>query len=297
MVRDPDKVFGPEKYPKKKAPEKDGTAALLNGRWAINAVDRYLEEKQYGEVYKRKGGWFHPSSLGQECDAHLAFGFLGVDAFSSAPHTAELERIFDVGNERDRAWKGYFRGAGISLIPPEDDSHTEIGWCKCPGCEGRRIEIPELRIRGALDDILQHPDGFPVVVDVKTIRPDMFKAEFLPLRPHVIQLHCYMYAKKIWDGMLVYENKGSPDVITRVVRFDHELWDEISSRLQRILYLLTQNDFPIRTPWKREADCPWYGLCASFEFQKELFPDVRFEDSSTGADSRTTLGDEPQRAN
>ena len=198
--------------------------------------------------YRVDSGWFHPSSMGDPCDAALAFQFLG------APGTQEIsartQRIFDLGHGRDRDLKRDTAKAGVSLIKKEED---------------RAIVIPQLRIRGDLDEWVANPaNGEQAIVDFKTIRPDAFKELKEVKHDHYLQVMCYEVGKGVPKGFVLYENKADCDWRLFPANFDQKIWQtEISDRIERILKGL-ENDIVYRTPVNCTG-CPFNanGVCAS----------------------------------
>jgi hypothetical protein len=155
----------------------DGLKAAVdvaNGgpKWLEHQVDAYLANKTDGD--RRDPGWFHPSSLHHPCDAYLTFEFLGVrKRVGNVP--ARTRRIFDNGHGRDRDWKGYLEGAGLSVahLRPRElctcgqiwaNTMDELREMKtvAPDADiklwdGRHICLPDLRIRGDFDDLIVDP--------------------------------------------------------------------------------------------------------------------------------------------
>src|SRR3990170_4367967 len=107
------------------------------GNWLISAIEGVQESHGTG---RRDPGFFHPSDFGNECDAYLAFKFLGAPAVQNI--AARTQRIYDTGNARDKDLKRDIHKAGVSLIKKKED---------------RKIYIPSLRIRGELDEWVENP--------------------------------------------------------------------------------------------------------------------------------------------
>lgn len=222
-----------------------GARSSNSGAWLIAA----LEGAQASEGMGRSDpGWFHPSDLGNECDAFLAFRFLGAPALKSI--SARSQRIFDLGNGRDEYLKKDMKNAGVSLIKKEADRH---------------IEIPLLHLRGELDDLVQNPiTKERYVVDFKTMRPEEFEALTEAKPSHVLQLHVYMFGKEVYKGYVLYENKGNQDFKIKEVNFNGVFWQaQIVQRLERILDGLDK-DFVTRNP-VHCSGCPFFanGICTS----------------------------------
>lgn len=226
------------------------TAMKTPGGWIVSRVEFV---QQSSGSYRRDPGWFHPSSLGGECDAQLAFQFLGAPGIESI--SAQTRRIFDNGSGRDLWLKTDFKKAGISLIKEEDD---------------RKILIESLRIRGELDEWIEHPETKKrAVVDFKTMNSTYWKALDTIKRDHHLQLHPYMYAKETWEGYIWYENKDTQEVKLKEGHFNGKMWqEEIVERIERIIGELDNNRVT-RNPVECSR-CPFFanGVCTANQIAK-----------------------------
>ena len=226
-------------------------SAMKNpGGWITSRVE-FVQQSQ--GTYRMDPGWFHPSSLGDECDAKLAFQFLGAPGIESI--SAQSRRIFDNGSGRDLWLKTDFANAGISLIKEEDD---------------RKICIEHLRIRGELDEWVQHPETkVRAIVDFKTMNSTYWKALETIRHDHHLQLHPYMYGKETWNGYIWYENKDTQEVKLKEGHFNGKIWQgEIVERLEAIIEELGHNRVK-RLPLHC-SQCPFFanGVCTSNQIQK-----------------------------
>lgn len=215
------------------------------GNWLIAAIEGVQESHGTGRF---DPGFFHPSDFGNDCDAFLAFRYLGAPAVQSI--AARTQRIFDLGNARDLALKKDMKRAGVSLIRREED---------------RKIYIPHLHIRGELDDWVMNPvTHLKYVVDIKTMRPDEWDHLEAVKHAHFLQLHPYMYDKETYKGLVLYENKGSQELKMEISDFNGRVWQtEIVERVGRIITGLDMN-IVYRNP-VRCSSCPFFsnGVCTS----------------------------------
>lgn len=220
------------------------------GNWFISALESVQRSKKPARTDK---GWFHPSALVHTCDAFLAFQFLGVPSEEEIP--ARLRRIFDHGSGRDGYLKQDTKRSGVSLIKKESD---------------RKIEIPDLRIRGELDEYVKNPfTGDTMVVDFKTMNDEEWKALKEQKPSHTIQLQPYIYAKSADMGGVLYENKNNQDWKFFTAKFNYGLWNnDIVGRIRRILTQLKHGQTPQRTPLPNDSQCPFYRICAVANFPK-----------------------------
>lgn len=220
------------------------------GRWLIAAIEGVEESNGMGRF---DPGWFHPSDFGHECDAFLAFRFLGAPAIEAI--SARTRRIFDLGSARDVDLKRDIGLAGVSLIKEPED---------------RSIVIPAVYIRGELDEWVENPitkERF--VVDIKTMRPDLWEKIEETLPSHKLQLHPYMFAKETYKGLILVENKGNQDLKCLTTDWENKTWQEkIVDRVYRILTELGFNRVQ-RNP-VHCSSCPFFanGICTANQIQK-----------------------------
>lgn len=214
------------------------------GRWYIDALEGVQASSGTG---RNDPGWFHPSSLGGDCDAQLAFRFLGAPAVQEI--SARTQRIFDNGSGRDAFLKRDSTRAGVSLIKKEED---------------REILILPLRIHGELDDWAENPlTHHRYVVDFKTMHAKEWE-ELKEVKPaHHIQLHPYMIAKETTEGFVLYENKDNQDWKLMSANFDNKIWESITTRIKRIIERLDQGHVD-RNPVSCTR-CPFFanGVCSA----------------------------------
>lgn len=215
------------------------------GQWVIAALEGVQASEGTGRF---DPGWFHPSDFGSDCDAFLAFRFLGAPSVSSI--SARTQRIFDLGNARDVSLREDMARAGVSLLKKPED---------------RNIVIEHLRIRGELDDWVQHPISKErFIVDYKTMRPDAWVELKEVKRDHFLQVHPYMYAKQTYKGLVLYENKGTQELKIMEANFDGQVWQkEIVERTERIISGL-EKDHVNRNPVSCSG-CPFFanGVCTT----------------------------------
>ena len=241
-----------------------GLRALLDTtseRWLINAVEGWQAEDTAGN--RRDPGWFHPSDLSHTCDAYLAFAFLG------APKRKDTDprkrRVLDNGLSRDADWKRYLRESGLSIVP------RGVG-ADCPGCgwknaDGRHICIPEVRVRGEFDDLVQNQyTKEHRIFEFKTKNDNLWKKLAAPDPDHIVQVQPYMVARALINTDIVYENKDNQELKAFTIAFDRELWQSTIERIQRIIDMLANGYSPDRVPEPFETSCTFYPICATSHF-------------------------------
>ena len=217
------------------------------GAWLVAAIEGVQESHNPGRT---DPGWLHPSDMGHPCDAYWAFKLLGAPSVDHI--SARSRRIFDNGSGRDSYLKKDVKKAGISLIKKEED---------------RKIVIPELRIRGELDDWVVNPTtGEKFVVDFKTMNNDEFIALEAVKPSHFAQMHPYMFAKQTYQGIVLYENKNNQELKPMVSDWAANFWQtNIVDRVHRVLTGI-KNGFVSRTPIPNESSCPFFNICSTANF-------------------------------
>jgi len=230
--------------------------AQRTGDWLGALVDEYLEKNQ---TQRQDPGWFHPSMLSNSCDAMLAFAYMGTEGKSFTK--ARIKRLFAHGHDAEARWQGYIRALGIA---------------QCHTPEDRLIEIPHLKIRGELDNIVRNPHTQELYIwDCKTMNTDDWDKLRAPVPSHVIQMHPYMFAKGILQAMLTYENKNNQDAKHYTIRFDSKLWHSLEVRLLNIIEQVEKKKLPWRTPLLNDSQCQYYlgnetfSGCSAFSFSED----------------------------
>lgn len=231
------------------------------GSWYMAA----LEGVQHSEGPVRPDpGWFHPSTMSNECDAYWAFHYLGAPSVQVI--SAQTRRIFDNGSGRDEYLKRDAMKSGVSLIEEWDQPRICTG-CDLPVYDNRHICIPILRIRGDLDDWSQNAiTQRRYVVDFKTMREGLYNDLHEVLPSHKIQIHPYMVAKDTYEGFVLYENKNDQSQKCFDASFDNHIWDNIVNRSNSVREELEHNRVR-RTPVNC-SKCPFARVCTQNDIMK-----------------------------
>lgn len=219
-----------------------------DGAWLVALIEGAQASEGEG---RRDPGFFHPSDLGAECDAYLAFKYLGAPARQVI--SAQLQRIFDYGHHREGYLQQYTKASGISLVSQID---PDLSGGLTRGSLDRYIEIPNLHIRGELDNWVINPVSKELfVIDYKTMRSGLWEKLDTVVHAHHLQVHPYMLAKDTYKAFIVYENKNTQELKALPADWDFKMWAGIVDRLERILEGLDR-DVVFRTP-KNCAGCPF----------------------------------------
>lgn len=180
--------------------------------WLVKAVEA---EQVARQVSRNDPGWFHASSLGKP-DEELVALYRGEAPYE--PFDARKLRVFDVGHNRDGAWKRYIQEAGITIA---EDGHREM-------------RLPWLRLRGECDEIVYDPHGRLTLIEIKTKAQHLFAKLGEPDPDHFLQVHAYMGGMGIHQAIILYEAKNDQSLRAFYVPFDGGVWDTIVQRLRRL---------------------------------------------------------------
>lgn len=185
----------------------------------------------------RPGGRLSPSKI-CGCERQAAFVFLGMPGRNMKDPEQEL--VFDDGNWRHHRWQATFL-----------DMEKVLTWhfgkkvFRTLAIE-EYVEIPELFIAGSLD-VLVAIKGEKWVIDIKGINSWGFERVFKDHEPHeahVLQLICYMRARRIPRGLLLYDHKDKNRTKIFAVRFDSKKWKEVTDWCDSILRKLNRLQLP-----------------------------------------------------
>lgn len=179
--------------------------------WLLEAVEDWHVRSQ---VPRADPGWFHASSLGK-ADEELVAEYLGE---IHEPHDAKRLRVFDLGHNRDAAWKEYLRAAGLTI--------AQTGH--------RAMKLEWLRLSGECDEIVVDPEGKLCLVELKTKAQHLFAKLSEPDAAHRLQVNAYMGGMGIHQAIVLYEAKNDQAVKVFYVPFDGDVWDSTVARLQRL---------------------------------------------------------------
>jgi len=251
---------------KNKSVKKDSALARVlaqrTGKWLGAHIDTWIESKS-GARYDP--GWFHPSALGNPCDAFLAFAYMGTEAKGKS--NSRGLHIMDNGTSRHIDWSRYLVKSGVSLFKYWEGKKAK---------QERSFEIPQLRIRGECDDAVTNPlTKEKYIFEFKTMNKDAWEALTEPKSDHIMQVHPYMFGFGILQAVIVYENKNNQQRKEFVVKFDQALWRSIEARVLSIIEQVERKKLPWRTPLPNDSQCQFYSKnathsgCAAFTFKEE----------------------------
>lgn len=225
-------IQGKPTHPKGK--EKSKPAGEATADSLLEALNRYLDGKE-GPGHKQITG-FHPS-YGFKCKRRWVLLFQGVDY--DKKFDSRTQRIFDNGNEVHARWREYFDGMGIL-----EEAEVEITANK---------PVP---VRGHADGVLTW--GGRKLYELKSISPTRFEFRRMYKKPDdktYEQAQIYLWALDLEEGFVIYENKGTQEVLIFHISRDDAVINKVLKRWQAAYSFYEEGIVPKR-PYQRESqDC------------------------------------------
>jgi hypothetical protein len=218
-------------------------------------INSHLTKKSY----PKKIGRYYPSGIG-DCLRKTWFTYLIPKEFDK-----DLLKIFQAGN--------MLHDFITDVIKSEKNSDVQLLEHEMPV----KVERKDYTIAGRIDNLLSlKVDEKPILIEVKSSRllPKYPKSE------HIMQLQFYMYATKVWDGVLVYIQRDNLQTKTFHIRCRKQRAKQILERFDKLHYFLTNNKFP-RPEYKLRKDkrilcnyCPYKNECEK-EIRERLHPKLK----------------------
>lgn len=208
----------------------------------LAGLDRTLLKRTEKEFRKISG--FHPS-YGYDCKRRWVLLFRGAE--SEPTFQARTMRIFDMGHSVHERWRDYFSSMGV-LIEPEVEVKTDD-------------PVP---IRGHADGIIEW--GGKKLYELKSISPTRYEFRVAYNKPDertYKQAQQYLFALDMEDGFVIYENKGTQEVLIFPIEKDEEMIQKILRRYKKIYDIYEADEIPAR-PYK--IDSPQCGDCDLFNY-------------------------------
>lgn len=220
----------------------------------------------------RPPGRMSPSKI-CGCERQAAFVFVGMPGRSVID--PEQEAIFEDGKWRHLKWDAMFL-----------DMQMVLGKKKFAVVSIEEfVEIPELYVAGSLDAVVRiNRENW--VVDFKGINSWGFERvyrEHVPHEAHVLQLICYMKARRIPRGMILYDHKDKNLTKIFAIRFTNKQFSEVTEWCERVIRKMNRQDLP---PMSIECQagtflfekCPFSYLCygsKSYEsIRRRMYRDI-----------------------
>ncbi len=232
----------------------------------LATVDKYLWDLNNK---KRRSDGFHCSSVCYtECARALYYEITGAPGeFEEAWIEPAMRKIMDNGTGVHTRWQEY-----LSNIPDVQ----LLGRWQCRRCLDRtdrdkevlkpnyycvncnsydweyaefRLEEPELRLVGRRDGKIII-SGKKYLLEIKSMRTEMFRNLTRPMDPHIRQIGLYlrMDPEGIEDAMFLYENKNDQKVKIFFYHYNENDIADVLGRLRMANDGLEDNTPPVRLP-------------------------------------------------
>lgn len=241
LARSQGKKVITQKKTKPKVPDyidSDGLAESL-----VKGLDRFLIEKNIPQF--RQYTDFHPSSTNL-CKRWAYLRFEGAEVEKKIP--PRLQRIFDNGHDVHARYQRYFEEMGILI-----EAEKEI-----------KITDP-VPIKGSVDGILNWTEHIPY--ELKSISPERFEFRRAYKKPDentYRQAQLYVYALDHDSIFVIYENKGTQEILIFHIPRDDEFIKKELRRLTKI-WEMYQSGLRPKRPYARESkhcqDCDLEKYC------------------------------------
>lgn len=212
----------------------------------------------------------HASQIGY-CALQIFYGLLEIEKHQELD--PKKLRIFDNGDAVHQRIQGYFIEAvkrNVGGITAFEENHA--------------IRVPELSLVGELDIMVQF---FPswIVVEIKSMKEEYFAKLKDAEEKWKNQLHCYMKATNVKNGVALVEGKNTQLIKTFRVPWDDKRWAKITSMINEINTSILTGNLPSHNksdcffcPYKNTY-CPGYGKKPPANLQEtiEHVRDIRSE--------------------
>jgi len=236
-----------------------------------DAIDKYVEDN--ASIHPVDHLW-HPSSV-SGCQRKAVYSVRGVEK-SDPPGPAQM-RVFFIGSRFHEITQ-----AAVKSSPLVAEVYTEV-----------RVDIPELNVTGAADQLLIFTDGTAEMEEFKSIKEGFrnragggfgFKALTEPKEDHLEQARIYMLGLRRHGGVaddgtiipplgdrlqrvrFTYIEKQTFDTKEYVVEWDPAWEQEITAKLNELEQFRGDDaSLPPRMPDKDSFPCSWRtGRCEFF---------------------------------
>jgi len=235
-------------------------------------LDFWLETTYQEQIKKDRDKRFenlYPSSIAS-CPRKAVFSRLGIPV-NTRPIKAKTQRIFDNGHSFHDRMQKYYLEMGLLHGTDESGKYTEPHFVDT-----------EHRISGYCDGIF-HLGGKQYILELKSMRDDLFKKLDAPLPSHVIQGQLYVHEFDSDGVIFQYENKNTQEIKEFVLPRDASIIDATLEKADLVWECLeSTSEFPCRACMsiadKNGFFCEFKGNCFDdFRDYTEYFANWRLE--------------------
>lgn len=162
----------------------------------IDVVDGLYAKRNTLYEFMTRTGRIHPSQIHEQCKRRTVLELMRVIPSELRSNDRVSNRIFDTGHSLHTLFQWYaFTACKLG----------DLEWCE--------IESPvvseELMIDGRSDIEYKPVGGSEVIMDLKTIKAELYSKLRSPYPKHITQVQIYMHVKGVDDGLILYHNKNT----------------------------------------------------------------------------------------
>lgn len=198
------------------------------------SLDKYLAQRN--RPYKRQTNAFSPSYT-QTCKRWWYLIFDGADSVPKIE--PRVHRIFDTGHSMHERYNDYFKAMGILVA-------TEVEFF---------IKHP-VPMKGRADGIINW--GGNKLFELKSMGTEGFQYRKLFKKPkddHYAQAQLYLYALKLDEGFVIYEDKSNQDNLFFPIERDDVVLDKLFKRYKKWYTNIEKRELPVRPYARNSKQC------------------------------------------
>ncbi len=210
-------------------------------------IDNYLKRELHPKVIGR----YYPSEAGQ-CLRRSWYSYTNPKETDK-----EVMKIFQVGN--------MIHAFIVDVLSSQKNPSVELLESEAPF----ELAVDDFIISGRIDDVvLLKLNGKKYIVEVKSTRSISYMTK--PVETHIAQLMLYMYAKKIYNGIILYIEKNTLKTKAFDVDYDEKTLEKIISHIRELHKYLKDGKLPPPEAKLNGQDwmcryCPYREECESEE--------------------------------
>lgn len=212
------------------------------------------------------------SAIGHDCERYLWYMRTAWD--QAQAHDVELQRIFDEGNQHERAVLQELAEAGVDVIEQQTALFDK-----------------QYNLSGHVDGVI-NVEGKAVPLEIKSMSAHIFDSIFKRgadvyewpevsqgfttkpwLRKYFAQLQVYMLCKNNDQAILLCKNKGNGAIAQINVFLDYDYAESLLLKCERINKAVNAEEVPARIHFDNDVcrRCEYNHLCCPDEIAKDPY--------------------------
>ena len=197
------------------------------------------------------------SEIGNPCERAIFYSRT-VPSEQRVAHSAELQAIFDLGNDMERIVLRELEDCGFEIVQ-----------------KGRDYVDEKLELSGHVDAVIRHrswPERFLLPIEIKGLHPffadklttleDILNAKQAHLRRYYGQLQTYLYFEAKPLGAFVLKNKSTGWIHVIGAPLDYAFTEGLLKRAERVRDAVRSKTPPPRWLTTECERCPFAHVCA-----------------------------------